>query len=36
MARRLDCPAAMGDHGAPEYGEARAGELLPAGWTECQ
>jgi hypothetical protein len=48
MARRFDCPAAMGDHGKPEYfhsfvlysdddGRSWAvGELLPEGWTECQ
>jgi hypothetical protein len=48
LARRFDCPAAMGDHGAPEYFHSfvlysdddglswTVGELLPQGWTECQ
>lgn len=48
MARRFDCPFAMGDHGKPAYFHSfvlysdddgiswTVGELLPQGWTECQ
>lgn len=48
MARRLDCPAAMGDHGMQDYFHSfvlysdnqgknwTVGQLLPRGSTECQ
>ena len=48
LARRFDCPAAMGDHGKPVYfhsyvlysdddGQSwTVGELSPQGWTETQ
>ena len=48
LARRFDCPGAMGDHGMPVYFRSvvlfsddqgtswTVGQLLPQGWTECQ